>query len=86
MAQSNGKPRAEDSNRLVLDTPELPCIGIDEKVALVVVGDHVSCISGDGGKSKCYKKYVTDREKEQLTELPIQPDTELFLDDLLSVP
>jgi peptidase E len=86
VAQSNGKPRAEDSNRLVLDTPELPCIGIDEKAALVVVGDHVSCISGDGGKSKCYKKYVTDREKEQLTELPIQPDTELFLDDLLSVP
>lgn len=86
VAQSNGMRRADDSNRLVLDTPDLACIGIDEKAALVVVGDHVSCVSGDGGKSMCYKKYVADRDRERLAELPIKPDTELFLDELLSVP
>mmetsp|Transcript_14414 Transcript_14414/g.20633 ORF Transcript_14414/g.20633 Transcript_14414/m.20633 type:complete len:320 (-) Transcript_14414:112-1071(-) len=87
VAQSNGKKRAEDSDRLVLDNPELACIGIDEKAALVVVGDHVSCVSGDGGKSMCYKKYVANLQSERLTEMPIRPDTEpIFLDDLLSVP
>ena len=87
VAQSNGKHRAEDSKKLCLETPELCCIGIDEKAALVVVGDEVTCVSGDGGKSMCYKKYVVDSEEEKIAELPIRPGAKpISLWDLLSVP
>ena len=86
VVQSNGKTRAQDSDRLVFETPELACIGIDEKAALVVVGDQVTYVSGDGAKSKCYKKYVADLEKERLAVLPIAPETEpISIRDLLTV-
>jgi hypothetical protein len=87
IAQSNGKRRAEDCDRLCLDMPQTVCIGVDEKAALVIVGDRVSCISADGGKSMCYKKYVTNTEDGVLVEIPIRPDsTPMPLSELLSVP
>jgi dipeptidase E len=87
IAQSNGKRRAEDCDRLCLDMPDTVCIGIDEKAALVIVGDRVSCISADGGQSMCYKKYVTNADDGLLVEIPIRPDsTPIALSELLSVP
>lgn len=87
IAQSNGQRRAEDCNRLCLDMPETVCIGVDEKAALVIVGDRVTCVSADGGKSICYKKYVANADEGRLVELPIRPDAKpIMLSELLSVP
>lgn len=67
--------------------PDTVCIGVDEKAALVIVGDRVSCISADGGKSMCYKKYVTNTDDGLLVEIPIIPDSKpIALSELLSVP
>lgn len=87
IVQSNGKMRSQDSDRIVLEAPDLTCIGIDEKAAIVLVGDRVSCVSADGGKSMCYKKYVADLEEERIAVFPLKPDLEpVLLADLLAVP
>lgn len=54
----NGLLRSIDSDGMVLEYRE-PCIGIEEKAALILEGDQVSVISGDG-YAKCYIKRITD--------------------------
>lgn len=57
----NALPRFEDSNRMTLDYPNTPTIGIDEAAALVLVGNQASVVSGDG-KAKCYlKRCINDK-------------------------
>ena len=53
----NGSLRSSDSDEMVLEYKE-PCIGIEEKAALILEGDQVSVVSGDG-KAKCYVKQVS---------------------------
>jgi len=81
---SNGKPRSSDSNKMVLRNPQEPGIGIDEKAALVVVGDQISAVSADG-KAKCYTKVChVDGEEKVLDINPIeQAGGKLYLSDLL---
>lgn len=67
---SNGKPRSSDSNKMLMRHPDEPAIGIEEKAALVMVGDQVSVVSADG-KAKVYVK-TCDQEGEKKT-LEINP-------------
>lgn len=81
---SNGKPRSSDSNKMVLKNPQEPGIGIDEKAALVVVGDQVSVVSADG-VSKCYAKVAQVEGGEKRIDVsPIkESDGELSFSELL---
>ncbi|KAL3775630.1 hypothetical protein ACHAWO_001897 [Cyclotella atomus] len=50
---TNGRARSEDAERFLKEDPSTPAIGIDELAALVVVGNEVSAVSGDG-KATCH--------------------------------
>jgi hypothetical protein len=56
--QSNGLPRSQDSDAMLLKYPEQACIGIDEAAALVITDGYARAVSGDG-KAGCCKKVVT---------------------------
>jgi dipeptidase E len=81
---SNGKPRSSDSNKMILRNPQELGIGIDEKAALVIVGDQISSVSADG-KAKCYTKIcqLDGDEKVMRINKITESDEELFLSDLL---
>ena len=53
--QSNGVRRSTDSDAMVKQRLNYPCIGIDEEAAFVVNGDLFSVVS-TGVASKCYLK------------------------------
>ena len=53
--QSNGIPREIDSNQMMRDKPDQPCLGIDEQAALVVEGDQVRVVSVDENATCCVK-------------------------------
>jgi dipeptidase E len=54
--QSNGLPRALDSDAMMLEKPLQPCFGIDENAALVVEGDTTWVVSADGIAKCCLKR------------------------------
>ena len=56
--QSNGLPRSQDSDKMLLKYPEQPLIGIDENAAFVVHKGKASVVSGDNGVAKCVLKRV----------------------------
>jgi len=45
---SNGHSRAEDAKQVLQNDPSTPAIGVDENAALVVIGNEVLAVSGDG--------------------------------------
>jgi hypothetical protein len=54
---SNGHARSDDSNEMLLEYPELFCIGLDEACALVLHESQVRLVSADG-IAGCYIKWV----------------------------
>ena len=62
---------------MLLKHPDQACVGIDEAAALVVVGDRVRTVSGDG-KAGCVLKRVVDSKiqafsfTEQHGEVPLE--------------
>lgn len=56
---SNGRPRCKDSDRMLLQYPEQPMLGIDEEAALVSIDGQLSVVSGDG-KAQCYVKRLVN--------------------------
>ena len=56
--QSNGVPRSEDSDAMLLKYPEQISIGIDENAALVVANGQARTISADGTAGCVVKKVV----------------------------
>jgi len=81
---SNGKPRSCDSNKMILRNPQEVGIGIDEKAALVLVGDQMSSVSADG-KSTCYTKICQVDGDEKVVKISKirESNEELFLSELL---
>lgn len=54
---NNGRPRADDSDLMLLRYPEMPAIGLEEAAAIVVVNGSARLVSGDG-VAKCFIKVV----------------------------
>ena len=50
---TNGHARSENAEKFLKEDPSSPAIGIDELAALVVVGNDVTAVSGDG-KATCH--------------------------------
>ena len=50
---TNDVGRAEDAEKMMQEDPSGPAIGVDNNAALVVVGNEVHAVSGDG-KATCY--------------------------------
>jgi hypothetical protein len=49
---TNGQARSDDAEKFLREDPSAPAIGIDGLAALVVVGNQVRSVSGDG-KATC---------------------------------
>ena len=65
--QSNGVPRSTDSDEMVKDNCDIPCIGIEEGAAFVIDGESACVVSGaDSGK--CYLK-CSDGDELEITSL-----------------
>ena len=62
--QSNGLPRSEDSDAMLLNYPRLPSIGIDENAALVVSKGQARVVSGDGIAGCVVKRVVVEVDEE----------------------
>lgn len=64
--QSNGILRSVDSETMMTESPELPCVGIDEDAALVVKGDAVWVVSTNDA-AKCYLKRCRSIEGKEFS-------------------
>jgi peptidase E len=63
---TNGHARSEDAERFLREDPSTPAIGIDELAALIVVGNEVSAVSGDG-KATCHLTVLRSVTDEVVT-------------------
>jgi hypothetical protein len=75
--QSNGLPRADDSDGMIWIYPELPLIGIDENAALVVSNGQARVVSGDG-IAGCVVKRVVVSEAEADSNQPRRLQATVF--------
>ena len=75
VAQSNGVPRTLDSNEMMKENPDQPCIGIDEEAILVVEGTQARVLSAKGDAT-CYVKVCEDSSVDGETKIISYPFTE----------
>jgi dipeptidase E len=84
--RSNGIVRCDDSNAMMQQKLNQPCIGIDEGAALVVKDDEVRVISADH-QAKCYVKRcvpTTDTQGYKVVSKTFsEKDGSTFLQNLL---
>ena len=55
-SQSNRVPRSQDSDQMMIERPEQPCLGIEENAAFVVEGNRAWVVSTDGIAKCCLKR------------------------------
>ena len=56
VVQSNGVPRSLDSEQMMTERPDQPCLGIEENAAFVVEGSRAWVVSADGVAKCCLKR------------------------------
>lgn len=66
--QSNGVPRSDDSDLMLLRFPDQPSIGIDENAALIVADGQARTVSADGKAGCVFKKVSLSREGSAVIE------------------
>jgi hypothetical protein len=84
--QSNGLPRSQDSDKMLLKYPEEPLIGIDENAAFVVHDGLAYVVSGDGVAKCVIKRAVKGADGQPIIEEKalLDNDKRIELSNLLS--
>jgi len=82
---SNGRPRAVDSDEMLLRYPDQAAIGIDELAAVVVSDNQAWVVSADSDAACCVKRVVDDDEESVriVTQKFLAADGPITLGNLL---
>jgi dipeptidase E len=81
---TNGNARSDDAKKFVKEEPSTPAIGVDENAALVVIGNEVLAVSGDG-LAMCHIM-VPDEKTGEIITRPLPTTPALLIGEILKPP